>query len=71
MSERTLAIVLDGQLIPVCDLSDHQLAFVLHDTHRKIIGAKLAYGHVSLSKLTLDYLIAEAEERGISTEPNH
>lgn len=56
----------DGKLTPVNELADVHLRNCIMLLNRRLVGGKLAYGHLSLSKLSLDYLQAEAKDRGIT-----
>ena len=57
----------DGTLVSVCDMSDtHLLATIQLITHR-IMAAKMVSGITSVSILALEYMNAEAKDRGLTT----
>ena len=65
-TDRTLAwATADGELIPVNEMSDMHLINCINLQIRRIMQAKLATGHTSLSALTLQYLQDEARDRKI------
>lgn len=68
-SDRTLAwATTKGELIAVNEMEDQHLINCINLLRRKIAGAKLVFGKTSLSLLTLQYLEAEADERGLDHE---
>lgn len=69
MSDRDLAwATKNGELIAVNEMEDQHLINRINLLRRKIAGAKLVFGKTSLSLLTLQYLEAEANERGLNHE---
>lgn len=58
----------DGELIAVNKMEDQYLVDRINLLRRKIAGAKLVFGKTSLSLLILQYLEAEANERGLNHE---
>ena len=69
MSDRDLAwATKDGELISINEMEDQHLVNCINLLRRKIAGAKLVFGKTSLSLLTLQYLEAEANERGLNHE---
>lgn len=67
MSKRELGWVSkDGTMTRVCDMDDAHLLNAIDYLRRKIMAAQLATGVVSCSKLTLEYLLREASDRGLS-----
>lgn len=69
MSDRDLAwATKDGELIAINEMEDQHLVNCINLLRRKIAGAKLVFGKTSLSLLTLQYLEAEANERGLDHE---
>lgn len=68
-SDRTLAwATKEGELVAVNEMEDQHLVNCINLLRRKIAGAKLVFGKTSLSLLTLQYLEAEANERGLNHE---
>lgn len=68
-SDRTLAwTTKEGELIAVNEMEDQHLINCINLLRRKIAGVKLVLGKTSLSLLTLQYLEAEANERGLDHE---
>lgn len=66
MSDRDLAWATSNrELISVNEMEDQHLINCINLLRRRIAGAKLAFGKTSLSLLTLQYLEAEANERGL------
>lgn len=66
MSDRDLAwATKEGELIAVNEMEDQHLVNCINLLRRKITGAKLVFGKTSLSLLTLQYLEAEANKRGL------
>lgn len=69
MSNRDLAWATnEGKLIAVNEMEDQHLVNCINLLRRKITGVKLVFGKTSLSLLTLQYLEAEANERGLNHE---
>lgn len=69
MSDRDLAwVTKNGELIAVNKMEDQHLVNCINLLRRNIAGAKLMFGMTSLSLLTLQYLEAEANERGLDHE---
>ena len=68
-TDRDLAWVTANQeLISVNEMEDQYLINCINRLRRRIAGAKLVFGKTSLSLLTLQYLEAEANERGLDHE---
>lgn len=66
MSDRDLAWATSNrELISVNEMEDQHLISCINLLRRRIAGTKLAFGKTSLSLLTLQYLEAEANERGL------
>lgn len=66
-SDRTLAWASkEGELIAINEMEDQHLINCINLLRRKITGAKLMFGKTSLSLLALQYLEAEANERGLN-----
>lgn len=55
-------------MVCVNEMEDQHLINCINLLRRKIAGAKLVFGKISLSLLTLQYLEAEANERGLDHE---
>lgn len=69
MSDRDLAwATREGEMVCVNEMEDQHLINCINLLRRKIAGAKLVFGKTSLSLLTLQYLEAEANERGLNHE---
>lgn len=69
MSDRDLAwATREGEMVCVNEMEDQHLINCINLLRRKIAGAKLVSGKTSLSLLTLQYLEAEANERGLDHE---
>lgn len=54
--------------MPVNEMSDDHLMNSINLSRRRIMAAKLATGRVSLSILSLDYMIDEARDRGLISD---
>lgn len=66
---RTLAwAAANGDLIAVNEMEDQHLVNCINLLRRKIAAAKLMFGKTPLSLLTLQYLEAEATDRGLNHE---
>lgn len=53
-------------IIPVCDMEDDYLLAAITHLRSKILAVRVTSGVTSLSLLTLNYLIDEAEDRGLN-----
>lgn len=68
-TDRTLAwATKEQELVAVNEMEDQHLINCINLLRRKIAGAKLMFGKTSLSLLTLQYLEAEANDRGLDHE---
>ena len=68
-TDRTLAWTTNKQeLIAVNEMEDHHLINCINLLRRRIAGSKLLFGKTSLTMLILQYLEAEANDRGLDHE---
>lgn len=69
MSDRTLAwATKDGELIAINEMEDQHLVNCINQLRRAVASTKLMSGKSPLSLLALQYLEAEANERGLDHE---
>lgn len=69
MSDRDLAwATREGEMVCVNEMEDQHLINRINLLRRRIASVKLVSGKTSLSLLTLQYLEAEANERGLDHE---